>query len=646
MNPLASVETAVTRTASRLRWLRGWNGLWKGALAGACLYFLALAVFKLAPIPRTWVSAVGVIALVCPLAGLLWGLRRTTTPAEAARWLDERQGLQQRLSTALEMGQQTDDSTWRQLVVSDASAAAESIDPRRLLPVILPRLARGVALVLALTVTLGFLPEYRTQAHVQAKKDAEVIKEVGQELAKLSKRAVEQRPAMAEPVKKSVENLEELGVKMGQAKLSREDALKDLAKATDQMRQQAADLARNPALRKMEKAARTPGGNSPQNSQQLQKQMEALQKQLGDKTPTSEDAKELQKQLDQLKDAAKAMADSGSAEAKAQQQNLANMAQELARKAEEMGLSMPSLDDAVEALKGAQVDQFLKDLEIAEKDLEKMAEMARQMAKLQQQAEKLGKDLAEQLENGQAQAAIESLRKMQELLNKPGLTEAQKEQLNREIQDAITPGEEYGKVSEHLKNALAKSREGNSSGAKQALAAAQKELEDLMQEMGDMQAMMAALQGLKHAQMCVGNCQGWGKGKSYSKKAGGKSKPGGRAGFGDWADDDPWALPDEIADSWDNTGLERKDKDARGVSERDSSLPDNLSATRLKGQMQPGGSMPSITLKGVSIKGQSKVAYTEAVQAAQSDAQSALNQEQVPKAYRNSVRDYFDDLKQ
>jgi flavin-binding protein dodecin len=55
--------------------------------------------------------------------------------------------------------------------------------------------------------------------------------------------------------------------------------------------------------------------------------------------------------------------------------------------------------------------------------------------------------------------------------------------------------------------------------------------------------------------------------------------------------------------------------------------------------------MPAITLKGVSIKGQSAVSYTEAVQTAQSDAQSALNQDQVPRAYQGAVRDYFDDLK-
>jgi hypothetical protein len=55
--------------------------------------------------------------------------------------------------------------------------------------------------------------------------------------------------------------------------------------------------------------------------------------------------------------------------------------------------------------------------------------------------------------------------------------------------------------------------------------------------------------------------------------------------------------------------------------------------------------MPSITLKGVSIKGQSKVAYEESATAAQSDAQSALSQEKVPRAYQGAVRDYFDDLK-
>jgi hypothetical protein len=65
----------------------------------------------------------------------------------------------------------------------------------------------------------------------------------------------------------------------------------------------------------------------------------------------------------------------------------------------------------------------------------------------------------------------------------------------------------------------------------------------------------------------------------------------------------------------------------------------------VRGQISPGGPMPSITLRGVSIKGQSRVQFEEQVTAAQTDAQSALNQDQVPRAYRGAVRDYFDDLR-
>jgi hypothetical protein len=100
------------------------------------------------------------------------------------------------------------------------------------------------------------------------------------------------------------------------------------------------------------------------------------------------------------------------------------------------------------------------------------------------------------------------------------------------------------------------------------------------------------------------------------------------------------------SDRWDNSGVVRQDQDPRGVSDRgDGEVKDSLVPTKVKGQFSPGGQMPSITLKGVSIKGQSSVQYEQSVTAAQSDAQSALSQEKVPRAYQGAVKDYFDDLK-
>ncbi len=647
MTPLDSVEQLVEQTASRLRWMRGWAGLWRGALWGASTYLAALTVYKLAPIPREWVGWAGWLAWLAPLGGLVWGLRRRTSPSEAARWLDERQGLQQRLSTALELGRQPTGDAWKELVVADASRAAANTDPRALLPWTLPRGIRWIVLTLVLIVGLGFVPNFRTESQQQAAREAEVIKEVGRELAQLSKKALEQRPAMAEPVRQNMEGVQELGERFGQVKLSREAALQDLAKATEQMKRDATELARNPVLRKMEKAARTPSGDSRNSPTALQKQMEALQKQLGERGTDPEKARELQKDLEQLKDAAKASSDrsSGDGDSSKQKEQLANQARDLARKAESIGLSLPSLNEAIAALNAAQIDQFLKQLDQAERDLDQLARTAEQLAQLQQQAEKLGRDLAEQLKNGQAQAAVESLQRLQQQMKQGGLTEAQKQSLLEEVERAIKPGSQYGEVGKFLKQALENAKQGDSARARESLASAQKELESLLDDMGDMQALMASLQSLRNAQIAIGNCQGW---QSGGRKPGtsGKGRPkGGNQGFGDWADDSAWALPEEISDTWDNTGLERKDKDSKGLSDRDSSVPDNLAATKLKGQMQPGGSMPSITLKGLSIRGDSKVAYTEAVQAAQSDAKAALNQEQVPKAYRNAVRDYFDDLK-
>jgi hypothetical protein len=87
--------------------------------------------------------------------------------------------------------------------------------------------------------------------------------------------------------------------------------------------------------------------------------------------------------------------------------------------------------------------------------------------------------------------------------------------------------------------------------------------------------------------------------------------------------------------------------DGKGVSDRgDGQLADALSPTKIKGQITPGGPMPSITMKGVSIKGTSKVQVEQMTATAQSDAQAALNQDQVPRAYQNAVRNYFDDLKE
>jgi hypothetical protein len=229
-------------------------------------------------------------------------------------------------------------------------------------------------------------------------------------------------------------------------------------------------------------------------------------------------------------------------------------------------------------------------------------------------------------------------------LKSADLTPEQLKKILEEVSKAIDPAGNYGKVADHLKKASQQMQAGNKPGGAQALAAAAKELENLTQQMGDAQELAATLDSLNQASMCIGSGQGWSSrtGNKPGYNPYGKG-PGG--GVGTWGDpngqwDGQWS------DHWDNSGMNRPDQDPMGHTDRgEGELSDALKPTKVKGQFKPGGQMPSITLKGVSIKGQSKVAYEEAATAAQSDAQSALSQEKVPRAYQGAVKDYFDDLK-
>lgn len=638
------VEETLKRTAIRARWVRAWKGMWRGLLAGGTVYLLCLATYKLAPV--SWgVVQIGLgLGMACVLGGLVWGLTRRLSQNDAARFLDLRAGLKERLSTALEMSRQGKREQWAELIIADAGVAARSVDPRRVLPIQLPSMARWVVLTLALGAGLGFVPEYRSKAQQQAATDAAVIRDAGKNLVQVTKREVAERKPAMEQTRKAIDEVGELGERLQNAKLTRDDALKDLAKATDNLKQQAMELAKNPALRKLEQAARNSGSTPNQSPASLQKQLDSLQKALGEKANQSDAIKDMQKDLQKLQEAAKGLADKTGAEAEQARQEMAKALSELSRQAAAMDMPMESLAEAAEALRNLDVGQFMKELGIAEKDLEKLADLAQQMAQLQQQADKIGKDLAEQLKNGQAEAAADTLRQMIDQLKLAKTSPEQMAKIAEEAGKASKAGDQYGKVGELLRKAADQAKAGDKKGGAESLAAAEKELKELMEQMGDAEAMMASLQALQKAQMCIGNGQCWSQTGKPGVPKSGKSSKGGK-GVGTWSENDAWSMPEGIDDLWDNSGISRADMEGKGLTERDINQPDTLVPTKVKGQMQPGGPMPSITLRGVSAKGESRVQYAEAVASAQSDAQSALNQEQVPKAYKNSVRDYFDDIK-
>jgi hypothetical protein len=515
---------------------------------------------------------------------------------------------------------------------------------------------------------LIFVPPFRSKAYVQKQNDIANIKDTGKKLTEFIKRTTEQRPPVLEPTQKALEAAAEMGQKLTKANLTRSDALKDLANITDKLSEQTRELNQNPSLKPLERAAREreSGNSGTQLPDALQKQMDALQKSLGNAAGKPDALDKLKNDLEKAKQMAANLPDKDSAEGKAASEKLSNALSELAKQAAEMGQPLANLEEAIKALENNQTDLAYRDLQTALTELDKLRDMAKSLQQMQQQAAKLGKDLAEQLKNGQAQAAQQTLQKMIDQLKAANLSQEQLQKISDEVSKAIDPAGQYGKVGEHLKNALQQmlqagkssnpgEQQQSKSGAAQDLAAAARELEKLQQQMADAQALQEALEGLERAQMAIASGKQWsessgackacnGQGCALCKRWGHGGKPG--SGVGTWADETGWSYFPQQQEAVDNSGITRPDMAARGETDRgDGEHNPALTPTKVRGQMSQGGPMPSITLKGVSIKGQSSVQYEEAAATAQSDAQNALSQDQVPRAYRGAVRDYFDDLK-
>src|SRR5207245_3560347 len=203
---------------------------------------------------------------------------------------------------------------------------------------------------------------------------------------------------------------------------------------------------------------------------------------VGTPTGNTDALEKLKKELEKIQEAAKGMADKNSPGNEAERQKLSESLSALSKQAQEMGMQLPQLDEAISALAANQPDLLLKDLQAAVTDLEKMREMAKSLQQLQQQMEKLGKDLAEQLKNGQPEAAQQTLQKMADQLKKSDLSQEQKQQIMKDVASAVQPAGNCGQVADKLKQASHQMHRGHHPRASQSLAAAAKQLEQRDQQ--------------------------------------------------------------------------------------------------------------------------------------------------------------------
>src|ERR1041385_4178164 len=128
MSELQVIEMALKGAARRRRWVRAIHGGCYGLLAGSILTLLIVGIYHVYALPPWLLTGAIILPFVCIIGGLIVGIWRKTHLNQIARWVDNRQQLQERLSTALEVARQEQSGAWRDLVVTDAAQHAKALD--------------------------------------------------------------------------------------------------------------------------------------------------------------------------------------------------------------------------------------------------------------------------------------------------------------------------------------------------------------------------------------------------------------------------------------------------------------------------------------------------------------------------------------
>ncbi len=559
--------------------------------------------------------------------------------SDAARLTDQRLGLKERLSTACELDQLQDNSEVAALIRRDASEHLGKLTPSQLAPLHLPRMSRWVLLALACALIAVLLPDFHSSKRMQKQAEKETIKAQGERI-ELMVRRVEKNPSLLShrDAPEDLKKMDEVAQRLSSGELSKTEALRELTKLTDDLKRREQTLASKDGVKPLDRESwRERESASPEQMQALQTQIDALQQKLGKTPPTDKQIHKLEQALKKAREAVNG-AKLGTPEGQALADSLAQAANEA--DASQLAHVADELRKAIEALEGANVSQVFKHIDDAITDLDQAKQQVDAMKQLAQQAAKAGKDLAEQLERGQAKLAQKTLENFKKQVDAAQVTPEQKAQMAEELMKALGPSREYGKLSEDLRQAMQQARDGDQKGLSQSLQNAMDQLDKVSQAQCEQMQLAQMINELERAGVLLGMSNGQANGDGMCKKPGFGfgGKPG--SGVGTWPDEN--GNP-QYTDRWDNSGINRADMDSKGHTDRGpANSPQGTQNFSLKGNMGSGGPMPGISLQGISIKGQSNVKIEEAFSAASQEAENALSKETVPTSYQGAVKEYFD----
>jgi ribosomal protein S20 len=582
-----TIERQVKKAQHRLwlnRWLRQWGWSLLFVTAAWTVAWIIDRLFFPGVLPRGWAALVGLgLSLV---ASVIWLILTCEPTPVAAAVLDEAAGLRERVSTGLHVQQDLADP-FAQAVVADAERTVAGLSARKFIPV---HWARSLSLGSAM-ISVAFLSLLLPEFDLLGRQEAGAAQR--ERLAKLNQvRSTVAKPVsvMREIEKKHQdlalgEDSKKLDDLLGRdrdvdAGVLRRETVKKLDRLQDAL-QQKAHADRFKALNEAKKRLKQLGKPSDPKTE-LGQLMEALSR--GDFREAQKSLKEVQEKL------AKRVRDGKiDAETARQMQKQLN---ELARKLQRASQDKQSERELQNAgLSKAEAKRVLDAL--AKKDPQQLEKMAKEMAKR---------------------------------LKDKGITEQQMKQMLEKIQQRQKACKQCSKLGQKMGATARQLAQGDTQGAQDELGEAAEmldEMEQLEQALNEIESQMSQLDDARDE-------------LNEEDSDDGKCKRCNGTGFRPDGSPCPHCK---------GTGRCKGTRGGGGTRARDDSVETDTVAKKANIKTRKGGTIIGQRfVKGSMLKGQSEEEIHEAAAAAEIDATDALNEDRIPRRYREGIKRYFDRL--
>ena len=584
-----ALQSAVRRARQRIRVLMlvrlASLGLLCAAILDVVLVILGKTRLTPTPAPLLLIVLIGVGTLL----GAALAFWPRLSDLDVAKLTERRADLKERLSSAVEFRQQGVDAStpfygeqW-----TDANHYATHVNVNELFPVRVPRTLPAGLLTLLLLFLVFFAPALPglLANRKQQQKDAEDVKVTAIAIEKVAedthKASDEQK---LDEAKKAAQDVKALANKMKMGKMDKKVALVSMQKLNQKLEEQSKKLEDGLPKKSMDAAAKQFKQSLDQMQKDVERSQQQKQEQANSKTPPKNGVKP---------------PDKAAQDAQKQDETMKKMMQAMQQMQQAMQMNSP-----------AQMQQAMQNM------AQQMQQNGSQTPQQMQQMQQMMQQLSQALQNTQMQQMAQQMQQMAQQMA---------QQMNN-----MTPQQ------------------------MQQLAQALKQMAGMcsnpgMKGMGMPKAMMNAkmlaqlMQALKNGRltMCMGGKPGFG-GKGPGPGIGGSGNLS--KAMKDPANTKPRMLlanQSEMSKALGKQGDPKKFADYLAMSSKPSKhLPNGM----VSGNRSQQGDELQLNMTGDPDPAQSSSPYYKAYETSKKQAESTLDKESVPAAYKKQVKDYFDSI--